>query len=41
MVAGKNAGVKLPWDQTPQNWGVTLVLMYPGPFWSEDVFDSH
>jgi hypothetical protein len=27
----------LPWDMTPQNFGVSLVLMYPGPFEDDTV----
>jgi hypothetical protein len=31
----------LPWDESPQNFGVTLVQMYPGPFDDEtDTFYS-
>jgi hypothetical protein len=40
--AGRNSGVALPLDNTPQNFGVTLVTkMYPGPFWDDtDIFYS-
>ena len=40
--AGYFGGVHaLPWDMTPQNFGVTLVRMYPGPFEDDtDIFDS-
>lgn len=37
--AGYRSGVyPLPWDTTPQNFGVTLVQMYPGPFECDEIF---
>ena len=44
VFTGEHAGVHvLPGDQSPQNFGVTLVQMYPdhsNPFWSTNIFYS-